>query len=88
MFAKIDVNGDNAAELYTWLKAEQPGKVRAIVMARSNLNTLGAGDIAELSFERIGAGEARIEILYDSQLFAPQEANEGLVQAAPLVVAP
>ena len=25
MFAKIDVNGDNAAELYTWLKAEQPG---------------------------------------------------------------
>ncbi len=25
MFAKIDVNGDNAAELYQQLKAEQPG---------------------------------------------------------------
>ena len=25
MFSKIDVNGDNAAELYQWLKSEQPG---------------------------------------------------------------
>ena len=25
MFAKIDVNGDGAAELYQFLKAEQPG---------------------------------------------------------------
>lgn len=25
MFAKIDVNGDGEADLYTWLKAEQPG---------------------------------------------------------------
>lgn len=24
MFAKIEVNGDNAADLYKWLKAEQP----------------------------------------------------------------
>ena len=26
MFAKIEVNGDGAAELYKWLKAEQPGE--------------------------------------------------------------
>ncbi|MEM9466724.1 MAG: glutathione peroxidase [Actinomycetota bacterium] len=26
MFAKIDVNGDDAAELYQWLRAEQPGE--------------------------------------------------------------
>ena len=26
MFAKVDVNGDNAAELYQWLKSEQPGE--------------------------------------------------------------
>jgi glutathione peroxidase len=25
MFAKIEVNGDGAADLYKWLKAEQPG---------------------------------------------------------------
>jgi glutathione peroxidase len=25
MFAKIDVNGDDAAELYQWLRTEQPG---------------------------------------------------------------
>ena len=25
MFAKIDVNGDDAAELYNWLKAQHPG---------------------------------------------------------------
>ncbi len=25
MFAKIDVNGDKAADLYEWLKAQQPG---------------------------------------------------------------
>ena len=25
MFSKIDVNGDNAAPLYAWLRAEQPG---------------------------------------------------------------
>ena len=25
MFAKIEVNGDGAAELYQWLRAEQPG---------------------------------------------------------------
>ena len=26
MFSKIDVNGDSAADLYKWLKAEQPGQ--------------------------------------------------------------
>ena len=26
VFAKVDVNGDNAAELYQWLKSEQPGE--------------------------------------------------------------
>ena len=26
MFAKVDVNGDDAAELYQWLKSEQPGE--------------------------------------------------------------
>lgn len=25
MFSKIEVNGDNACELYSWLKSEQPG---------------------------------------------------------------
>ena len=25
MFAKIEVNGDDACDLYKWLKAEQPG---------------------------------------------------------------
>ena len=26
MFAKIEVNGDGAADLYRWLRAEQPGE--------------------------------------------------------------
>jgi len=26
MFAKIDVNGDSACDLYKWLKVEQPGE--------------------------------------------------------------
>ena len=26
MFAKVDVNGDHAADLYQWLKGEQPGE--------------------------------------------------------------
>jgi len=26
MFAKIEVNGDGAADLYKWLKDEQPGE--------------------------------------------------------------
>ena len=26
MFAKIEVNGDGATELYQWLKSEQPGE--------------------------------------------------------------
>lgn len=26
MFAKIEVNGDGAADLYKWLKTEQPGE--------------------------------------------------------------
>ena len=26
MFAKVEVNGDGAAPLYKWLKAEQPGE--------------------------------------------------------------
>ena len=25
MFSKLEVNGDDAAELYKWLKSEQPG---------------------------------------------------------------
>ena len=26
VFAKVDVNGDNAAELYQWLKSSSPGE--------------------------------------------------------------
>ncbi len=26
MFAKIDVNGDDAAPLYAWLRSQQPGE--------------------------------------------------------------
>ena len=26
MFAKIEVNGDGAADLYQWLRSEQPGE--------------------------------------------------------------
>ena len=26
MFSKIEVNGDGACELYTWLKSQQPGE--------------------------------------------------------------
>jgi glutathione peroxidase len=25
MFSKVEVNGDNACELYSWLRAQQPG---------------------------------------------------------------
>lgn len=29
MFAKVEVNGDDAAELYQWLKSEQPGEAES-----------------------------------------------------------
>jgi glutathione peroxidase len=29
MFSKIEVNGDGAAPLYQWLKAEQPGEAES-----------------------------------------------------------
>lgn len=49
MFRKIEVNGDNAAALYKWLKAEQPGTGDSAEIAWNFEKFLvdGAGNVVE-----------------------------------------
>jgi len=66
MFSKIEVNGDGAADLYKWLKAEQPGE----------------GDASDITwnFEKFlvdGKGEA---VTRWAPMTTPEEVNDQLAQ--------
>ncbi len=49
MFAKINVNGDDAADLYKWLKAEQPGEGESAEIAWNFEKFLVSGDGAVIA---------------------------------------
>ena len=64
MFAKINVNGDAAADLYQWLKSEQPGD----------------GDSSDIhwNFEKFLVNSAGEAIARFSPMTTPEEITEQL----------
>jgi glutathione peroxidase len=64
MFAKIEVNGDGASELYQWLKSEQPGD----------------GDSADITwnFEKFLVGAQGDVLARFSPMVTPEEIAEQL----------
>lgn len=76
-----------AAEKELIAQEQEDGSLRTIIFSSANLNTLSVGTLATYYFERTpGASEARLELQTDNQIFAPREANEGLVVQDPITV--
>jgi glutathione peroxidase len=66
MFSKIEVNGDGAADLYKWLKAEQPGEG-------------DAGDIT-WNFEKFLVDGKGAAVTRWAPMTTPEEVNDQLAQ--------
>jgi hypothetical protein len=62
------------------------GRLRTIVYSATDLSGIGEGTVGSYVFERIGPGEATIQIVPQGQVFAPAGANEGLVVGDPLIL--
>ena len=76
---------EKAAKQLMVQNLEEDNKLRLVILAMDNTNELDTGRLATLKFERSGSGESTVRILTDSPIFAPQEANEGLLVSDPLV---
>lgn len=62
------------------------GTVRLVFLSATNTQTLGSGDLATLQLERISNEPGKVEFVLGKPLFAPQEANDGLLVGAPLTL--
>ena len=64
---------------------EQEGAtLRTVVFATTNTNRLGPGPIARYRFKRTGAGGTAVEFIESRPVFAPPEADVGLVLGKPV----
>ncbi len=61
------------------------GELRTIIYSAS-LERLGAGPVARFEFDVVGDGAATLEVQSKLPIFAPAEANQGLMLPDPLVV--
>ena len=55
-----------------------------LAFSSSNVTPIGPGEIATLELERDADGPMRVEILTDRPMFAPQEAQQGLIVGDPI----
>jgi hypothetical protein len=60
------------------------GLFRAIAFSSSNVNSIGSGELAVVALRRASPGTMRVEILTDRPMFAPQEAQQGLIVGDPI----
>lgn len=60
--------------------------LRVVLMATDNLNPIGEGPLARLTFERLDAAPAEIVALERGPVFAPAAANHGVALPKPLRV--
>lgn len=59
-------------------------QLRLVILASDNTNELDTGRLATLTFEKTDSEEATLRILTDKPIFAPTEANDGLLVSDPL----
>jgi hypothetical protein len=62
------------------------GLLRIIIYSSNNTNQLNSGSLVSLVFNKISGGSARFEMLVDKPIFAPPEANNGLIIGDPITV--
>ncbi len=60
------------------------GLFRVLAFSSSNTTPIGPGVLATLELERETEGPMRVEILTDRPMFAPQEAQQGLIVGDPI----
>ena len=59
-------------------------QLRLVVFAIDNTNEIDTGRLATLTFKKLDGEKSTVRILTDSPIFAPAEANEGLLVSEPL----
>ncbi len=67
-------------------QAKDGGVVRLVIFGTTSLSELESGPLARLEFRKTGAGKATLSVLPEMPIFAPVEANQGLLLPEPLVV--
>ncbi|MCU0661490.1 MAG: hypothetical protein MUC50_04085 [Myxococcota bacterium] len=60
-------------------QAEDGGVVRLVAVSASSVAEIGSGVLATVKVQRRGSGPSTAELLLETPLFAPAEANEGLL---------
>lgn len=66
------------------VQQNQPGKIRLVILAADNTHKVESGPLAILNFSKTDNKPAKVEILADKPIFAPEQANRGLTVGDPL----
>ena len=69
-------------------QARSPTMARLLIFSAGNVRTIDSGVLAELRFNKQGEGASSIRLVEGDQVFAPAEANVGLVVSEPVEVTP
>ena len=67
-------------------QARDGGVVRLVNVGTASLTELESGPLARLDLRKTGTGPATLKVLPEMPIFAPAEANQGLLLPEPLVV--
>ncbi len=66
---------------------DRNGTLRVVFFAADNLAPVDSGTLARLTFRRVGPGTARLGFTGEPGVFAPEEANRGLLFGAAVTLA-
>ncbi len=78
--------GDSASRAGKQLVAQpSDGRLRLVLYGTGSLERLDSGTLAQLTLRRTGP-VGRLELLSDDPVFAPSEANDGVLLGAPLTL--
>lgn len=79
----IEGSAVNAANKQLIAQKKSNSELRIVILGQ-NVNTLDTGRLATIRFKRLNQDKARVEISTDKPIFAPSEANEGLLVSDPV----
>ncbi len=83
----VEGNAVSDAQKQLIVQEAEEGLLRVLVIASDNINEMQSGTIATLKFEREDGERGTVEILTDRPpIFAPEEANEGLLVGDPVEI--
>lgn len=82
--AELGAGAANAGKELT-TQEPKPGVVRLVLLSRDT-NELETGELAHLTFKRLGATPIKADFLMDKPMFAPVEAMQGLLVGDPVAL--